>query len=259
MSPALLQLEFLNYLDLRYNEFGGAPIPSFLGYIRSLTYLDLLDASFGGLIPPQLGNLSNLHYLDLGGSYYSSNSDKEPPSLYVENLHWISHFSSMESLVMFQVDLHKQVHWVKLTSMLYSLSMLFLYDSKLDNMSPSLKYVNFTSLTFLSVSWNHFIHDIPNWLFNLNTSLLYLDLGGNQLTGQTLECLGQFKRLESLSLEDNFFDGPIPSSLGNLSSLSILEFSGIPSSLWLLPNLGYSDIVNNSFVGTVSEAHLKKL
>ena len=225
MSLALLQLEFLNYLDLSYNEFRGAPIPSFLGSIRSLTYLNLLDASFGGLIPHQLGNLSNLHYLNLGGSYYSLNSEKEPPSLYVENLHWISHLSSLESLVMFQVDLHKEVHWVELTSMLYSLSMLFLYDCKLDNMSPSLKYVNFTSFTFLSVSWNHFIHDIPNWLFNLNTSLLYLDLGGNQFTGQILECLGQFKRLESLSLEDNFFDGPIPSSLGNFSSLSILEFS----------------------------------
>ena len=128
VSPALLQLEFLNYLDLNMNEFGGAPIPSFLGSIRSLTYLDLSDASFGGLIPPQLGNLSNLHYLILGRSYYSSNSEKEQPSLYVENLHWISHLSSLEHLVMFQVDLHKEVHWVELTSMLSSLSKLALYD-----------------------------------------------------------------------------------------------------------------------------------
>ena len=265
VSPALLQLEFLNYLDLSYNEFGGAPIPSFLGSIRSLTYLNLIDASFGGLIPPQLGNLSNLHYLILGGSYHSSNSEKEPPSLYVENFHWISHLSSLENLVMYRVDLHKEVHWVELTSMLSSLSELALYDCKLDNMSPSLKYVNFTSLTLLSLTWNHFIHEIPNWLCNLNTSLLHLYLRGNQLTGQIPECLGQLKCLESLSLEHNFFDGPIPSSLGNLSSLSSLELSGnrlngtLPSSLWLLPNLVYLDIGNNSLVGTVSEAHLKKL
>ncbi|RVX07393.1 hypothetical protein CK203_022462 [Vitis vinifera] len=39
VSPALLQLNFLNYLDLSSNEFGGAPVPSFLGSMRSLTYL----------------------------------------------------------------------------------------------------------------------------------------------------------------------------------------------------------------------------
>ena len=166
---------------------------------------------------------------------------------------------------MFQVDLHKEVHWVELTSMLSSLSELDLRDCKLDNMSPSLKYVNFTSLTFLSVAWNHFIHEIPNWLCNLNTSLLDLDLWRNQLTGQIPECLGKFKHLESLFLDYNFFDGPIPSSLGNLSSLAYLDLSGnrlngtLPSSPWLLPNLVYLDIGNNSFVGTVSEAHLKKL
>ena len=39
VSPALLQLEFLNYLNLSGNDFGGTPIPGFLGSMRSLTYL----------------------------------------------------------------------------------------------------------------------------------------------------------------------------------------------------------------------------
>ncbi|KAJ9679440.1 hypothetical protein PVL29_021389 [Vitis rotundifolia] len=283
VSPALLQLEFLNYLDLSWNDFGGAPIPSFLGSMQSLRYLNLYHASFGGLIPPQLGNLSNLHSLYLGG--YSSHQ----PQLYVENLGWISHLSSLKYLHMPEVDLHKEVHWLEFTSMLPSLSKLYLDDCNLDNMSPSLGYVNFTSLTVLHLSFNHFNHEIPNWLFNLTTSLLQLDLrynslkghipstilelrylnsldlSQNQLIGQIPEHLGQLKHLEYLSLGYNSFDGPIPSSLGNLSSLISLCLHGnrlngtLPSSLWLLSNLQTLMIGNNSLADKITEVHFNKL
>ncbi|KAJ9679437.1 hypothetical protein PVL29_021386 [Vitis rotundifolia] len=284
VSPVLLQLEFLNYLDLSLNDFGGAPIPSFLGSMQSLRYLNLFRASFGGLIPPQLGNLSNLHSLYLGGVYSSYQ-----PQLYVDNFGWISHLSSLEYLYMLDVNLHKEVHWLEFTSMLPSLSELFLYDCKLDNMSPSLRYVNFTSLTVLDLSFNHFNHEIPNWLFNLTTSLLlldlsynslkghipntilelrylnFLDLSHNQLIGQIPEHLGQLKHLDYLSLEYNSFDGPIPSSLGDLSSLGYLSLYGnrlngtLPSSLWLLSNLQSLLIGNNSLADKITEVHFNKL
>ncbi|KAL6320596.1 hypothetical protein AAG906_008596 [Vitis piasezkii] len=284
VSPTLFQLEFLNYLDLSWNDFGGTPIPSFLGSMKSLTYLDLSFASFGGLIPPQLGNLSNLLHLRLGGAD-SSNE----PQLYAENLRWISHLSSLELLFMHEVDLHREVQWVESISMLSSLSKLFLEDCELDNMSPSLEYVNFTSLTVLSLYGNHFNHELPNWLSNLTASLLQLDLSDNslkghipitilelrylnllylsknQLTGQIPEYLGQLKHLEALSLRYNSFDGPIPSSLGNLSSLRYLSLYGnrlngtLPSSLWLLSNLETLEIGNNSLADTISEVHFNEL
>ena len=50
----------MNFFNLSLNDFGGGPIHSFIGFMRSLTYLNLLGASFGGLIPYQLGNLSTL-------------------------------------------------------------------------------------------------------------------------------------------------------------------------------------------------------
>ncbi|KAL6320621.1 hypothetical protein AAG906_008621 [Vitis piasezkii] len=281
VSPTLLQLEFLKSLDLSWNDFGGTPIPSFLGSMPSLTHLDLYNASFGGLIPPLLGNLSNLQYLRLGG--YSSYE----PQLYVENLHWISHLSSLEYLFMYRVDLHREVHWVESTSMLPSLSELYLKECELDDMSPSLgtfgsnQYVNFTSLTVLDLSSNHFNHEIPNWLFNLTTSLLQLQLSGNSLkgyipntilelrnlnaldlsknnlTGQILEHLGQLKYLESLVLGGNSFDGPIPSSLGNLSSLRCIANSGIvdiaPTWFWKwASHLQLIDLSNNQISGDLS-------
>ena len=283
VSPALFQLEFLNYLDLSWNDFGGTPIPSFLGSMQSLTYLDLSFASFGGLIPPELGNLSNLLHLGLGGA-----DSSYEPQLYAENLRWISHLSSLKLLFMNEVDLHKEVQWVESISMLSSISELFLEDCELDNMSPSLEYVNFTTLTVLSLYGNHFNH-VPYWVSNLSTSLLELNLAHNSLkghipitilelrylnalylsknhlTGQIPKYLGQLKHLEALSLGYNSFHGPIPSSLGNLSSLRYLSLYGnrlnvtLPSSLWLLSNLETLEIGKNSLADTISEVHFNQL
>ena len=87
ISGSLLQLEHLNYLDFSGNDFNHTPIPTFLGSMATLTHLNLHWSNFSGHIP-QLGNLSNLHYLNLGGNY----------NLYVDNFHWMSNLSSIQYL-----------------------------------------------------------------------------------------------------------------------------------------------------------------
>ncbi|XP_059629400.1 receptor-like protein EIX1 [Cornus florida] len=69
LNPSLLNLKHLSYLDLSNNNFGGIQIPSFIGSLGSLRYLNLSKARFGGVIPYQLGNISSLHYLDLEGDF----------------------------------------------------------------------------------------------------------------------------------------------------------------------------------------------
>ena len=72
VHPSLLDLKHLNYLDLSANDFGDMQIPDFLGLMTSLTYLNLSNNAgnigFGGSIPLQFWNLSNLIYLDLGAN-----------------------------------------------------------------------------------------------------------------------------------------------------------------------------------------------
>ncbi|RVW13476.1 putative inactive leucine-rich repeat receptor kinase XIAO [Vitis vinifera] len=231
ISPALLELEFLSYLNLSWNDFGGRPIPSFLGSMGSLRYLDLSFAGFGGLVPHQLGNLSTLRYLDLG---YRN-------GMYVDNLGWISHLTFLKYLGMNQVDLHKEVHWLESVSMFPSLSELHLSDCELDsNMPSSLGYANFTSLTFLDLSWNNLNQEIPNWLFNLS-SLVSLSLSQNQFKGQISESLGQLKYLKYLGLDGNPINGTLPMSL------------------WLLSNLEYLNVGWTSLTGTISEVHFTAL
>ena len=150
----------------------------------------------------------------------------------------------LKYLSMNWVDLHREVPWLESVSMFPSLSELHLLGCELDsNMTSSLGYANFTSLTFLDLSQNNFNQEIPNWLFNLS-SLVSLALSVNQFKEQISESLGQLKYLKYLDVSLNSFHGPIPTSIGNLSSLWYLRLlenplinGTLPMSMGLLSNL----------------------
>ncbi|KAH7855726.1 hypothetical protein Vadar_028176 [Vaccinium darrowii] len=93
VNPSFLNLKHLSYLDLSRNDFGGIPIPSFLGSLTNLRYLNLSEARFGGTVPSQLGNLSSLRSLGLEG--YSRYGDVR---LDVENLDWLSRLQLWNAL-----------------------------------------------------------------------------------------------------------------------------------------------------------------
>ena len=206
ISHFLLELEYLNYLDLSFSNFNCTRIPSFLGSMASLRHLALFG--FCGLIPHQLGNLSSLHYLDVG---YNS-------GLYVDSLHWMSSLSSMKHLDMSFVDLHAAPDWLQIMSRLPSLSELLLQYCQLESPNPSLGFVNFTSLLVLDLSGNLFNHEIPNWLIsNISATLLQLDLASNSLKGEIPQGISNFLKLEILELGENHLTGNIPESMGNLS------------------------------------------
>ncbi|XP_052186033.1 receptor-like protein EIX2 isoform X3 [Diospyros lotus] len=78
LTPPLLDLKFLSYLNLSYNNnFGGSPIPSFLGSMTSLVHLDLFEAGFK------------------------------------DNLNWIAHLRALEYLDMSNVNLSREVNWLR--------------------------------------------------------------------------------------------------------------------------------------------------
>ncbi|KAL5549663.1 hypothetical protein UlMin_004894 [Ulmus minor] len=278
INPSLLNLEQLSHLDLSYNDFGGTQIPSFIGSLRSLRYLNLRLAGFEGVIPHQLGNLSSLRHLNLRWS----------PALYVENLHWLSSLSSLEYLDMSGVNLSKASdHWLLAINKLPSLLKLYLWVCELGHIHP-LSYTNFTSLSILDISSNNFTSFIPDWVFSLSslvkldlsssqfigsfpngsfslTSLTSLDVSGNSLSCTIPSYFYGFSNLEDLFLGGNKLQGVVSNSIRNLTSLGDLDLShnklngSLPESLGSLSNLQILDISYNLFEGVVSEVHFANL
>ncbi|KRH09032.1 hypothetical protein GLYMA_16G190500v4, partial [Glycine max] len=223
ISPCLADLKHLNYLDLSANAFlgEGMSIPSFLGTMTSLTHLNLSYTGFYGKIPPQIGNLSNLVYLDL--SYIPSQIGN------LSNLVYLG-LGSYD----FEPLLPENVEWV---SSMWKLEYLDLKCTLPHYNEPSL--LNFSSLQTIDLSGTR---TIRTSLGNL-TCLVELDLSANQLEGTIPTSLGNLTSLVKLQLSRNQLEGTIPTSLGNLTSLVRLDLSynqlegTIPTSLANLCNL----------------------
>ncbi|KAG5558229.1 hypothetical protein RHGRI_008232 [Rhododendron griersonianum] len=233
LNPSLLDLKHLHYLDLSNNYFEGAPIPSFIGSIATLRYLNLSGAGFGGTIPPQLGNVTAMRYLDLGYNYGYNYR------LLCGNLQWLSGLVLLRHLDMSRVNLSKAFDWLQVTSNLPTLVELHLSDCELEYVvSPSsTNKINFTSLDILDLSYNYNLgSSVPGWILSLN-------------------------HLVSLDLSDCLFEGPLPSGLQNMTSLRVLDWpynhfnSTIPNWLYSLSHLESLSLqANPSLYGAVSIA-----
>ncbi|OMP04478.1 hypothetical protein COLO4_09602 [Corchorus olitorius] len=262
ISHSLLNLTHLNYLDLSNNYFGGIPIPNFFGSMVSLRCLNLSGAGFGGLMPHQLGNLSNMEYLHL------NDYDERP---YVENLRWLAGMSRLQYLNLSYVNLSNAFDWLQTVNMLPSLKELHLSDCQLPpTPTDHLLNPNLPSLAILNLRSNNLQNTSPmiiSWVFSLK-SLVSLDLRDNALQGpipdglQNLTCLRHldlsynefnysipdwfygFSPLESINLAYNNLKGNISSAIGNMTSAISLDLTwnkqlegGIPKELGNLCNL----------------------
>lgn len=206
-------------------ELSGGPreslsgtIPSAIGNLTRLKYLNLGGNGLNGNIPPSVGNLVNLTFLNLGVNGFSG----EIPS-------------SFGNLV--------------------NLKELYLEDNDCSGDLPS-SLGNLDSLKVLVMPRNHFSGNVPSSLGNIS-GLYYLNMNGNELTGNIPSSFGNFSNLALLSLYNNQLTGAIPSSLGNLNNVQIIDvhsnsLSGnIPSSLGNLSNLIALEVDNNELTGSI--------
>ncbi|THG05985.1 hypothetical protein TEA_000243 [Camellia sinensis var. sinensis] len=180
INPSLLNLKLLKHLDLSLNDFEGMPIPSFIGSLANLRYLNLSKAGFVGTIPHQLGNLSSLHFLSL----------KSFLKMDVENLQWLLNLSHLGHLDLSYVNLTKAPNWLQIFSLTSPISLDLsgeIFVGRLEGFrengfqGPFTKvFQNMTSLEYLDLSHNELEGPFPVLLLNM-TSLQHLDLSSNIL------------------------------------------------------------------------------
>ncbi|CAN1168371.1 Receptor-like protein 7 [Linum perenne] len=237
-SMTLFSLQYLERLDLSYNEF-NTTIPAALANLTNLRYMDLSNADFFGKIPASISQLTSLTSLNL--------------SCWVQNLTQLTH------LRLDGVNLSAQGNeWGHvLSSSLLNLEELSLSTCSLSGpLDPSLSKLQ--SLSLLNLHHNNFSSLIPDSLAELK-NLTTLRMANCGLIG-TFPKNNQHSVLSFLSLSNNRFIGIIPTSICNASFLQVVDFSNnnlndtIPSCLLKdLKKLSVLDLRGNMLTGKIPD------
>ena len=199
------QLTELTYLDLGNNELTGT-IPAALGQLTELTDLYLRGNELTGTIPTQLGQLAELTHLRLDNNQLTGTIPTQ-----------LGQLTNLVRLTLLGNNLTGSIP-VALGS-LTSLQFLYLHDNQLTGAIPT-QLGQLAELTHLRLDNNQLTGEIPAELGNL-TNLRYLYLHDNQLTGEIPTELGGLTNLQWLELHTNELAGAIP-DLSGLTSLYTL-------------------------------------
>ncbi|KAF5794252.1 putative non-specific serine/threonine protein kinase [Helianthus annuus] len=288
MNACLAELRHLQHLDLSGNYFKESQIPEFIGSFKQLSYLNLSNAYFSGIIPHHIGNLSNLKVLDLGSNYMLTTDD----------MAWVSGLSSLEHLDLSYVHLSQANNVDMVFYMIPSLTYLSLSECGLTNADLGL-HLNSSkilpNIEHLDLSSNSFEGQLPHFFQNL-TSLTFLDISFYNLSLawnsvnllSTIPSLSELhlsqcglhnahfsptylnssahSNIQHLDLSSNSIGVRFPSELMNITSLKVIDLSdnSLNSSIPVMPNLLKLDLSFNNFehielVGIWRQCHLKEL
>ncbi len=224
------------------NNLNGT-IPPEIGNLVWLSYIDLSNNQLSGPIPPEIGNLTRLKWLRLNDSQLS---DAIPPE--------IGNLTALQQLTVRNNKLSGSIP--SEIGNLTALESLYLDNNQLSGAIPP-EIGNLTALRSLDLDSNQLSGVIPPEIGNL-TALTELWLNTNQLNGSIPPEIGNLTALGPLSLNDNQLSGSIPPEIGNLAALVMLrldnnQLSGaIPPEIGNLTALAELQLNTNQLSGSIA-------
>lgn len=213
-------------LDVSWNNARGV-LPRDIGDLTNLVELRAGGSTISGPIPPEIGRLTKLQVLDFTG-YYSNLSTANQISGPIPRE--IGQLSSLREL-----DLQGNAITGPLPSELTrlpNLEILQLNNNPVGGEIPA-DLLRMPKLKQLFLGATKLTGSIPSPLALPNLEIL--DLDANDLSGPIPPSIGLSTRLKELNLSDNRLTGPIPAEVGTLTELTTLDVysnqltGGLPS------------------------------
>lgn len=202
-------------LDLSNNQFQNSLIPNWVFGLHNLVSLDLRNNNFSGPIPDGVQNLTSLRHLYLSNNHFKSSIPK-----------WFHRFSLLEQVSLNSNSLEGKVSGA--LGNLTSINRLYLSNNRLEGKIPrSLgRLCNLKSISLSGANLSQEMSEIFD-IFSgcVSDGLQILVLRNCRIFGPLTDKLGQFKNLDTLDLSDNFISGHVPLSLGELSTLRVVDLS----------------------------------
>ncbi|KAL8136761.1 hypothetical protein V2J09_002762 [Rumex salicifolius] len=243
IPPEYGSLNSLQVLDLSFNRLTGS-IPSTFGNLKSLLWLMLANNSLMGQIPRELGNCNSLLWLNLANNRFNGTipheltkigSNPSPTFLMNRNGGPLTPGSG-ECLVMRRWIPADYPPFSFVYMLLTRKSCRTIWDRILKGYGLFPVCKPGTSVRTLQISG-------------------YLQLSGNQLSGEVPQHIGRMQNFSMFHLSGNRFFGALPSDIGKLP-LVVLNVSqnglsgAIPSQIGNLKCLQNLDLSYNNFSGT---------
>ncbi|XP_068487997.1 receptor-like protein 7 isoform X1 [Phaseolus vulgaris] len=307
-SSTLFNLQSLRILNLSVNNF-SSEIPSGFSKLKNLTYLNLSHAGFVGQIPIEISSLTRLVTLDISSLSFLFGKPLKLEKIDLQML--VKNLTMIRQLYMDGVSVSaKGNEWINALLQLHSLQELSMSNcnlsgpldpslTRLQNLSiirldqnnfsssvpknfadfPNLvilhlsscgltgifpeKIFQVTTLSDIDLSYNDYLNgSLPG--LPLNGSLQKLIVSHTRFSGALPTSIGNLKQLSILDLSNCHFNGTLPSSMSGLKELTSLllsfnNFTGPIPSLNMFRNLTHLDFSHNNFTGSITYAHLEGL
>nr|Q1PEN0.2 RecName: Full=Receptor-like protein 36; Short=AtRLP36; Flags: Precursor [Arabidopsis thaliana] len=230
-------LSHLTYLDLSNNQLVGE-VPASIGNLNQLESMRLWDNDLKGNIPTSFANLTKLSELYLFGNQFTGGDTV------------LANLTSL-SIIDLSLNYFKSSISADLSG-LHNLERFSVYNNSFSGPFP-LSLLMIPSLVHIDLSQNHFEGPIDfRNTFSLSR-LRVLYVGFNNLDGLIPESISKLVNLEYLDVSHNNFGGQVPRSISKVVNLTSVDLSynklegQVPDFVWRSSKLDYVDLSYNSF------------